>query len=188
MFKKVAYITFFAIIVLGLIYYLYLSLNQSDQNRSEEKEKTSASSSIQYGFPFPFEITFDQAEKSLLNNEKITTQPVEDKWLKEIENTAYEKKWDLLSIDFKDDGGSKIFYYFKSKTDPGVEIAFFWNKDQGQYDLLEVNFVKPDQLGLWLLDLKENSSLGNDVNIEELLDCSGTYLKLDSGLAECQSF
>lgn len=136
------------------------------------------------GNNFPFSLSLEQVNQSLMQNQGIVIAPVKLNWPKEINDSLLKNGWKLIGLSRANDGGSVIYYYFKTKDTPALSINYHWDMFKGQFQNLSLNFIHPARIGTWLINNKPYFE-NNDVNIESLMECSGTLYETSPGISEC---
>jgi len=187
--KKVFIFAFILLLITVLtIVFLNLFLKVS-KPETTEKDKVSISVPVlnpldKSNNNFPFPLSQEQIDQSLMQNQEIVISSVKTNWPDEINDSLLKNGWKLISLSRANDGGSVIYYYFKTKNTPALSINYHWDMFKGQFQSLSLNFIHPAKIGAWLINNKPHFE-NTDVDIESLMECLGILYETSPGISEC---
>lgn len=180
-------VSLFLVIALTIIFLtLFLKISKSDDIGKEKIviSNPALTSFDKSGNNFPFPLSLEQIDKSLMQGQEIVIMPVKFNWPEEINDSLLKNGWKLIGLSHFNDGGSVIYYYFKTKDKDALSLNYHWDMSKGGFQSLSLNFIHPARIGAWLINNKPYFE-NKDVDIEGLMECSGILYETYPGVSEC---
>jgi len=111
---------------------------------------------VYYGFRLPLRLSQQDVNNSLKDSKELTVENVSLEWIDLIDQMALKDGWQVLETRHFNDGGSVMKKYFKSKSNPAVQLFYKWDLNSGRYKSLSVLFIPPAKIDTWLSGIQSH--------------------------------